>query len=97
MQQEPVLLVLSPGDFLEKIKRLMEEVVDERINRTPHLPAELEDKTLLLPTEVCRILRISKTTFYEMIKAGKLKGFKIRRKRYFARTDVEKIIIRQYQ
>ncbi|MBI2272276.1 MAG: helix-turn-helix domain-containing protein [Bacteroidetes bacterium] len=40
-------------------------------------------------------MRISKPTLYELIKQGKLVGFRIQKRRYFARTDIEKIIQKQ--
>lgn len=93
--QELILFPLSPVEFLGQIKLLMEEVVDAKMGKA-NMPPELAEKTLLLPAEVCQVLRISKTTLYEIIKDKRLEGFKIGRKRYFSRTDVEKIIRRQF-
>lgn len=74
----------------------MEDVVDSKINNEQRMPSELAEKTLLLPQEVCQVLRISKTTLYGLVKEGTLKGFKIQRKRFFARSDVERMMRRQY-
>lgn len=75
----------------------MEEVVDAKIKQEQSILGELAEKTLLLPKEVCTILRVSKPTLYTWMKQGRLKSFKIKSRRYFARTDIEKIINRQQQ
>lgn len=75
---------------------MIEEVVKESVEKQPQLPSEFADKTLLIPEEVCKILRISRPTLYQLMKNGKLKGFTIGNRRYFARTDVEWIMQRQY-
>lgn len=94
--QEPVILFpIAPDEFYHQIRAMMEQVVDERILQKTVIPEELAGKTLLVPKEVCQILRISKPTLYELIKQGKLVGFRIQKRRYFARTDIEKIIQKQ--
>ncbi len=95
MEETPIFLPVTPSELYKNIKALIEKAIDEKINGKVHLPDELADKTLLLPNEVCKLLRISKPTLYELIKQGTLTGFKIQSRRYFARTDVEKLMRRQ--
>lgn len=97
MAEELMLFPYSPTEFLRKIRVMIEDVVDTKINHIPSMPGELSDKTLLVPQEVCTILRISKPTLYTLMKQGRLKSFKIQSRRYFARTDIEEIIRRQNQ
>jgi excisionase family DNA binding protein len=95
MEETPIVLPVKPSEFYQNIKVLIEKAIDEKINGKINLPDELADKTLLLPNEVCRLLRISKPTLYELIKPGTLTGFKIQSRRYFARTDVERLMRKQ--
>lgn len=46
--------------------------------------------------EVCRELRVSRSTVYELIKTGDLKSATIRGRRRFRRADVEVYISRLY-
>lgn len=96
MQETPIFFPVAPSEFLQLIRSMVEDVVDTRISKEPKLPSALAEKTLLLPKEVCQVLRISKSTLYELVKEGRLTGFKIQRRRYFARSDVEKLMRRQY-
>jgi hypothetical protein len=91
-----ILFPVAPSQFLQQMKNLIEEVVDAKITKEPKMSADLAEKTLLLPKEVCTVLRISASKLYSMDKAGILRGFKIQSRRYYARTDVEKIIGRLY-
>lgn len=94
---EPIIFFSLPvEEFYKNIKALMIEVVEEKITQEPHMPDELAEKTLLLPKEVCKVLRISSGTLHNLVKEGKLTGFKIQRRRYFARTDIEKMMKRQF-
>ncbi len=97
MQETPIFFPVAPNEFLKRIRLMMEEVVDAKIKQDHSIPSELAEKTLLLPKEVCTILRVSKPTLYTWMKQGRLKSFKIKSRRYFARTDIEKIINRQQQ
>lgn len=97
MQETPIFFPISPNEFLKRIRLMMEEVVDAKIKQEQSILGELAEKTLLLPKEVCTILRVSKPTLYTWMKQGRLKSFKIKSRRYFARTDIEKIINRQQQ
>ena len=97
MAEELMLFPYPPAEFLQKIRAMMEDVVDTKINHTIVIPEGLSEKTLLVPQEVCMILRISKPTLYALIKECRLKSFKIQSRRYFARTDIEEIIRRQGQ
>jgi excisionase family DNA binding protein len=96
MEETPIFFPVTPSAFLKILRTMIEEVINENIIKQPQLPSELAEKTLLTPQEVCQVLRLSKPTLYELIKDGKLKGFKIGSRRYFARTDVEYILQRQY-
>lgn len=95
MDEMQMLFPIAPSDFWKKMRVLMEEVVEAKMNQEPSIPAGLSEKTLLKPIEVCNIFRVSKATLYEWMKQGRLKSFKIRSRRYFARTDIEAIIKRQ--
>lgn len=97
MTEELIMFTCSPTEFLKKIRVMMEDVVEAKMNQATPIPEELSEKTLLRPSEVCTILRISRPTLYTFIKQGRLKSFKISAYRYFARTDIEEIIRRQNQ
>jgi excisionase family DNA binding protein len=55
-----------------------------------------DDALLLTVDEVCRKLRVSRSTVYELVKTGDLKSATIRRTRRFRRADVEAYIARLY-
>lgn len=97
MQEPLIFFPVAPEEFYKSLKGLIEEVIDERSGKAlQKMPEELAEKTLLVPKEVCQVLRISRPTLYLLIKEGKLKGFRIQSRRFFARTDVEKIMRKQY-
>ncbi|MES2328226.1 MAG: helix-turn-helix domain-containing protein [Bacteroidota bacterium] len=92
MEEGLMLFPMAPAEFIKLMRAMVEEVIDEKMNPGPTIPAGIADKTLLKPIEVCALFRVSKPTLYEWIKQGRLKSFKIRSRRYFARTDIEAII-----
>ncbi|TAJ47445.1 MAG: helix-turn-helix domain-containing protein [Chitinophagaceae bacterium] len=95
MEEMPILFPVTPKEFWKQLRSIVEEVVEAKMNAGHSIPAELSEKTLLKPLEVCDIFRVSKATLYEWMRQGRLKSFKIRSRRYFARTDIEAIIKRQ--
>lgn len=96
MQEMPMLFPMETAEFLKKLKTMIEETVEAKMNSSPSIPSELSGKTLLKPEEICEVFRVSKSTLYVWIKQGRLKSFKIKSRRYFARTDIEAILRRQH-
>ena len=96
MNETPMLFPLEPHIFWKQMKTLIEEVITEKLKR-PVVKEEdlIPKKTLLKLSEVCEIFRISKPTVYEWVRQGKLKSFKIERRRYFVRSHIETIIQQQ--
>ena len=92
MQETPIFFPIAPSEFLKTLRTMIEEVVTQKMADQPQLPEEFAGKTLLKPSEVCTILRISKHTLYVWMREGRRKSFTIRSRRYFARTDIEKIM-----
>lgn len=95
MQEMPMLFPMETSEFLKKLKVMIEETVEAKMNQGPAISSELSNKTLLKPEEICQIFRVSKATLYVWIKQGRLKSFKVRSRRYFARTDIEAVLRRQ--
>jgi len=94
MQETPMLFPIAPTEFWKQIRITIDEVVTEKLSQqlslhaNPHLP----EKALLKATDVCKIFQVSRPTLYEWMKQKKLKSFKIKSRRYFARADIEGVI-----
>ena len=93
MSDTPMLFPIDPQAFWERMKELIEKVINEKlqqpvVKKDDFIPKE----TLLKISEVCSIFRVTKPTVYEWMRLGKLKSFKIERRRYFVREHIEAII-----
>lgn len=95
MQELPMLFPIAPSEFLKKLKVMIEEAVEAKMNQAPAISADLSAKTLLNTEEVCQIFRVTKPTVYKWMEQGRIKSFKVKSRRYFARSDIEIIIRRQ--
>lgn len=93
MRDTPMLFPIDPQVFWERMKELIEGVINEKL---PHPAIKKDDflpkETLLKISEVCSIFRVTKPTVYEWMRQGKLNSFKIERRRYFVREHIEAII-----
>lgn len=97
MLETPMLFPVNPAEFLKKIRTLVEEVVEQKLNAMAvkeSNPSLLPEKPLLKASDVCRIFQVSKPTLYEWMKQGRLKSFKVRSRRYFSREEIQ-LLIRQ--
>lgn len=88
-----MLFPVEPKEFWQKMRKMMEEVVEQKSASNMNMPAENPGKkTLLKATEICELFQVSKPTVYEWMKQGKLQSVKIRSRRYFLSQDVERLI-----
>ena len=89
----PMLFPVEPKEFWQQMRKMIEEVVEQKntsnSNRLAESPVK---KTLLKATEICELFQVSKPTVYEWMKQGKLQSVKIRSRRYFLSQDVENLI-----
>jgi excisionase family DNA binding protein len=94
MEETPMLFPVTQVEFWKQMKRLIEEVMEEKLTagKTEKPASYLPEKTLLKAVEVCEIFQVSKPTLYEWMRQGRLKSFKVRSRRYFSRTEIEAII-----
>ena len=96
MQEAPMFFPIAPNDFLKQIRATIEEVVSEKPNQTNlhqsnnHLP----EKAFLKINDICTIFQVSKPTIYDWIKQDKIKSFKIKSRRYFLKTEIEAMMIK---
>ena len=96
MNETPMLFPITPTEFWKKMRITIDQVITEKLRQQPqpsltHLP----EKALLKASDVCKIFQVSKPTLYEWIKQNKLKSFKIKSRRFFAREDIEAVIRQQ--
>lgn len=92
MTEFPMMVPMTQTEFWDKMKSVVEKVVEAKLTTTP-IPATLiPEKALLKASEVCTIFQISKPTLYEWLKQNKIASFKIQSRRYFSRQDIEAII-----
>ena len=94
MEETPMLFPIAPSEFWKRIRITIDEVITEKLSQrisqssSQHLP----EKALLKASDVCDIFQVSRPTLYQWLKQEKLKSFKIKSRRYFARTDIENVI-----
>lgn len=94
MEETPMLFPITPSEFWKRIRSIIAEVITDKLSQgisqqnSPHLP----EKALLKASDVCDIFQVSRPTLYQWLKQEKLKSFKIKSRRYFARTDIEDVI-----
>lgn len=72
-EQNPVL-ILTGNQIKDFLKEVIKEAMDEAKTENKNY---FEDE-LLSKNEVCRLLKIKQSTFYNLIKNGKIKATKIK-------------------
>lgn len=92
MYETPMLFPIEPSAFWQQMKKLIEEVINEKTQKPSVSREDLPQKPLFKLKDLCLIFQVSKPTIYEWINDGKLRSFKIRNRRYFVREDVEAVI-----
>lgn len=93
MAEVPMLFPMEPKEFWQQLRKMIEEVVEQKNTSPTNRPAENQPKkTLLKAKEICELFQVSKPTVYEWMKEGKLQSIKIRSRRYFLSQDVEQLI-----
>ncbi len=85
----------EPDEFWEHILSIMREEVTRTAKEEPSASLTetkgLTYKPLCKITEVCTFFHVSIPTMYEWIKDGKLNPYKIRRRVYFLRKDIQQL------
>jgi len=93
MEQSEMMLTISQVEFWEKMKTLIEKVVETKLTNQPIMqPTLIPEKALLKASEVCEIFQVTKPTLYDWLRQNKIASFKIQSRRYFARTEIEALI-----
>lgn len=88
-----MMVPMTQAEFWDKMKSVVENVVEAKLTTAPSSNSTLiPEKALLKASEVCTIFQISKPTLYEWLKQNKIASFKIQSRRYFSRQDIEAII-----
>ncbi len=78
MAEVPMLFPMEPKEFWQQLRKMIEEVVEQKNTSPANRPAENQTKkTLLKATEICELFQVSKPTVYEWMKQGKLQSVKI--------------------
>ncbi|MES2004723.1 MAG: helix-turn-helix domain-containing protein [Bacteroidota bacterium] len=94
MTEFPMMVPMTQDEFWDKMRIVVEKVVEAKINTASSSSSNLlPEKALLKASEVCTIFQISKPTLYEWLKQNKIASFKIQSRRYFSRQDIEAIIL----
>lgn len=91
--QEQILIPMAADAFWDKMRNLIEEVLEDREKKAtqtsnPTVPRLLKMK------EVCELFKISKPTIYDWIRKGELHSIKIESRRFFLISDIENLIAR---
>jgi len=96
MENVQMLFSLEPKEFWSHLKKVIEEVVNQKNDLISKLISMQNPplKKLLKVKEVCELFHVSKPTIYEWLKQGKLKSIKIESRRYFLWEDIEELIKR---
>lgn len=89
MENVQMLLPIEPTVFWQKMKEIMEQVVNESQLQTVGKHSE---RSLLKVKEVCEVFHVSKPTVYDWLKQGKIKSVKIQSRRYFRSEDIDELI-----
>ena len=83
-QESNVQLVISAAD----LKELVLEWASEKESMIQAMKADVH----LLPTEVCKLLGVSKPTLWRWKKLGYLVPFNVGRRTYYKKSDVDRIL-----
>jgi len=84
-----MLLPINPKVFWQKMKEIVEQVVNESKLQTT---VKHFERPLLKVKEVCELFHVSKLTVYDWLKQGKIKSVKIQSRRYFRCQDIDELI-----
>ena len=92
----PMLFPLEPEHFLESIRQIIREEINNSEKQKPithsfETPG-LTYKPLYKIAEVCALFHVTKPTIYDWVKHGKLKPFKIRSRVYFLWQDIQELL-----
>ncbi len=92
----PMLFPYEPEQFLQSIRQIIREEVNNMETQKPVPPSfetpGLTYKPLYKIAEVCALFHVTKPTIYDWVKHGKLKPFKIRSRVYFLWQDIQQLI-----
>ena len=89
MENVQMLVPIEPRVFWQKMKEIVEQVVNESQQQTVGKHSE---RSLLKVKEVCELFHVSKPTVYDWLKQGKIKSVKIQSRRYFWSEDIDELI-----
>src|SRR5664279_2254800 len=85
--QTPILFPYEPEQFLQHIRQIIREEINNVEKQKPNSPSfetpGMTYKPLYKIAEVCALFQVTKPTIYDWVKHGKLKPFKIRSRVYF--------------
>ena len=88
-----MLLPIEPKEFWQRLRTVVEEVVEQKSVSHVSTPVGNHSKSPLLKArEVCELFKVSKPTVYDWMNQGKLKSLKIKSRRYFLWKDIEELI-----
>lgn len=93
-----MLIFIEEEKFWEKMRLVIREEIQHiekqkaDVNKPVLAPTALTSKPLLKLSELCKLLKVSRTTIYEWIKKGTLKQYKIRSRVYFLWDDVQNLL-----
>lgn len=83
-----VLTSLSIKDFKSLIREVLEEFAKEVDKQETNSKKIKQEEVLLNPTEVVKMLRISKVTLQKWMKVGKVPYYRLGRKVYFKESEL---------
>ncbi len=94
--QTPMLFPYEPEQFLESIRQIIREEVNNAGKKTPATTSfetpGMTYKPLYKMGEVCALFQVTKPTIYDWIKHGKLKPFKVRSRVFFLWQDIQQLL-----
>lgn len=83
-----VLTSLSIEDFKNIIRVVLVEFTEELDKQETKSKKDIHEEILLNPTEIVKLLRISKVTLQKWMKAGKVPYYRLGRKVYFKESEL---------
>ncbi len=92
----PMLFPYEPEQFLQSIRQIIREEVNNSAKQKPEVPPfetpGMTYKPLYKIAEVCLLFHVTKPTIYDWIRHGKLKPFNIRSRVYFLWQDIQQLL-----
>jgi len=89
MENVQMLLPIEPSVFWQKMKEIVEQVMNESQLK---VAGKHSERSLVKVKEVCELFHVSKPTVYDWLKQGKIKSVKIQSRRYFRLQDIDELI-----